>query len=120
MEKACEIYRNAILSNHFHLTIVLNNIGLIHAKMRDYSNAILNYEKALKIYKESLPSNHENLRVCLTNIGSTYVKMGDHLKALPFNEKAREITNKIVSPNEGEGNLNIPSHISILLKAFII
>jgi tetratricopeptide (TPR) repeat protein len=68
LEKAIEILKNTLPSNHPDLATSYNNIGMVYKNMGEYSKALSFLEKALSIFKETLPSNHRNIQIVQKNI----------------------------------------------------
>ena len=71
-EKALEIRKQSLPSNHPDLALSYNNIGAVYYNMGEYSKALSSFEKALEIRKQSLPSNHPDLAKSYNNIGTVY------------------------------------------------
>ncbi|CAF3548300.1 unnamed protein product [Adineta steineri] len=98
-EKALEILRKILPSNHPDLITSYIYIGLVYDNMGEYSKALSFYEQGLEIWKRTLPSNHPYLAASYSSIGSVYYYMGEYSQALSFYEKALEIEQKILPSN---------------------
>ncbi|CAF1648639.1 unnamed protein product [Adineta ricciae] len=98
-EKALEIDKKALPSNHPDLAQSYNNIGAVYYNMAEYSKALSFYEKALGIREKTLPSNHPDLATSYNCIGTVYTNMGEYSKALSFYEKALGIREKTLPSN---------------------
>jgi tetratricopeptide (TPR) repeat protein len=98
-EKALDIYKKTLPSNHPNLAGSYNNIGLVYCNMGEYSKALSYYEKVLEIQQQSFPSNHRNLAASYNNIGAVYYNMGEYSKALSSYEKALEISQQSLPSN---------------------
>ncbi|CAF1322380.1 unnamed protein product [Adineta steineri] len=93
-EKALEIQRRTLPSNHYDLAESLNDISLVYLTMGEYSKALSFQEKAVEIYEKTLPSIHPDLGTSYHNIGAVYDHMEQYWKALSFYKKALEIRQK--------------------------
>jgi CHAT domain-containing protein/Flp pilus assembly protein TadD len=71
----------------------LNNIGLIYAKLGQYSESLDFYQKALKISREIGDLAGEG--TTLTNIGVIYDSLGQYSQALDFFQQALNISREI-------------------------
>ncbi|CAF4264442.1 unnamed protein product, partial [Rotaria sordida] len=69
-ERALEIQKIALPSNHPDLATSYNNIGLVYDNMGEYSNALSSYERSLEIRKIALPPNHPDLASSYLGIGN--------------------------------------------------
>ena len=72
-EKALEIRRKSLPSNHPDLAASYNSIGNVYSKMGEYSKALSSFEKALEISRKALPSNHPDLGCLLQQHLVTYI-----------------------------------------------
>ena len=79
--------------------LYLNQLGLVHIEMGEYSKALLSYEQSLEIDKAALPPNHPDLATSYNNIGSVYMKMHQYSKALSSHERSLEIRKVALPPN---------------------
>ncbi|CAF1511530.1 unnamed protein product, partial [Adineta steineri] len=98
-EKALEILRKILPSNHPDLITSYINIGLVYDNMGEYSKALSYYEQGLEIWKRTLPSNHPYLATLYSNIGNAYHNMGEYSKALSYYKKALDIEQKTLPSN---------------------
>jgi tetratricopeptide (TPR) repeat protein len=98
-EKALNIRRQSLPSNHPDFSKSYIGIGSVHYSMGEYSKALSYYKKAVEIQQQSLPPNHPDLARSYNNIGSVYSNMGEYSKALSSHEKALEIKQQLLSSN---------------------
>ncbi|CAF1456869.1 unnamed protein product [Adineta steineri] len=98
-EKALEIRKKTLPSDHHSLATSYNNIGSVYDHMGEYSKALSYYEKDLEICQKTLPLNHPDLATSYNNIGMVYTKMGEYSKALSSHEKALEIFERTLPSN---------------------
>ena len=68
-----------------------NNIGTVHDKMGDYSQALECHFKSLKIREKVLGFEHPDTAASYNNIGTMYDKMGDYSQALEYYFKSLKI-----------------------------
>jgi tetratricopeptide (TPR) repeat protein len=97
-ERALDINKKTLPSNHFDFAETYNNIGLVYQNIGEYSKALSYHEKALEIRQKSLPPNHPDVAQSYNNIGLVRQNMGDYSKALYYHEKAMEIQQKTLPP----------------------
>jgi len=80
-------------SEHFHKLLILNNIGWIHYKMGNFSEAIEYFEEAVKIVHELGYKDRE--LIYLSNLGEIYERIRNFPLAIHKYEEAIEIAEKI-------------------------
>ncbi|CAF1273341.1 unnamed protein product [Rotaria sp. Silwood1] len=90
-EKALEIQKHSLPSEHPSLATVYDNIGMVYRSLGDYTTALSYCEKALEIRLKSSPLDHISLISAYSNIGMIYESKGDYSNALSFYKKAYEI-----------------------------
>jgi len=71
----------------------LNNLGVAHVEMGDYSKAIEYMQQSLLISREMGDKKSE--ASILNNLGSTYEKLGDLVRAIEFYELAIQINREL-------------------------
>ena len=74
-EKALEIQKHSLPSNHPDLGKSYNNIGSVYSNMGDYPKARSFYERAVEIGQHSLPPNHPHLQEWKRNLDNVKKKM---------------------------------------------
>ncbi len=79
----------------------LNNIGLVHFRLGQYSKSLEFYEKALSIKKKIGDTKGEGYSI--HGIGSVYSSLAEYPKALEYYEKALQIRKK-TGDVRGEGD----------------
>ncbi len=67
-QKAIEIFRDSLPSNHPCFAESYNNIGLLYENMGEYAKARSFFENAVNIGQQSLPSNHPDLKNWRNNL----------------------------------------------------
>ncbi|CAF4171752.1 unnamed protein product, partial [Adineta steineri] len=90
-DKALEILKKTLSSEHPYLATLYSNIGSVFDKIGEYWKALSLHEKALEIYQKTLPSNHPLLATSYNNSGFVYYKMKDYSKALSYLERVLDI-----------------------------
>jgi len=61
-EKALEIRKKTLPSNHPDIAESYNKLASVCYNMKEYSKAFSYYKSALDIWERSLPSNHHHLQ----------------------------------------------------------
>ncbi|CAF1209204.1 unnamed protein product [Adineta steineri] len=101
-DKALEIQKNILPSDHPDLAAPYNNFGLVCIKNGKYPEALLFFEKVLEILRKTLPSDHPGLATAYSNIGSVFNHMTKYLEALSCYNKALDIQEKTLLWNHPE------------------
>jgi tetratricopeptide (TPR) repeat protein len=93
-EKALEIDKETLPSNHPDLAMSYDAIGNAHTDMNDYWTALSFYEEALEIRQQSLSTDHLDLASSYNNIGNVYNNVEEYSKALSYYMKDLAISEK--------------------------
>ncbi|CAF3929655.1 unnamed protein product [Adineta steineri] len=98
-QKALEIQKRILPSNHRDLAVTYDNIGSVYGKLEKHAIALFFHQKALEINEKVLPSNHPDLAINYNNIALIYKSMENYLEAISFLQKARQIQ-EIILPSD--------------------
>ncbi|CAF3592599.1 unnamed protein product [Adineta steineri] len=98
-QKALEIQKRILPSNHRDLAVTYDNIGSVYGKLEKHAIALSFHQKALEINEKVLPSNHPDLAINYNNIALIYKSMENYLEAISFLQKARQIQ-EIILPSD--------------------
>jgi tetratricopeptide (TPR) repeat protein len=100
--KAIDLFKKAenilkmvlIGNNHLQFALLYNNMGLIHQRISDYTQAIYYFEKELEIRREIKSHNLPEISQNLNNLGQIYLQLGGNDKALQYYFQALEVAEK--------------------------
>ena len=70
---------------------ILNNIGDVHRKKGNYSEAISLYNQSLSIFEKYYGKDHPEVADVLNNLGLIFKKEGKYLEASPLFDRAISI-----------------------------
>jgi tetratricopeptide (TPR) repeat protein len=98
-QKALEVYRTTLDTDHPDLATSYNNIGQVYTNMGEYSKALRFYQHSLDIYEKTLPPDHSSLAIPYNNIGLVHRFLGDYAQALVSHEKALNIEERTLPAN---------------------
>ena len=101
LQRALEIQKKILKSNHPHIANSLNNLGSAYCNTRQFKIAENYYQQALQIREEIFESNHPEIANSLNNLGSVYYEKGKLKKAEEYFQRAKNIINN--SPLEING-----------------
>lgn len=91
LQKALEIKKQFLPSDHPLLVTAHNNIGLLYDSMRQYSMAFTHYELALKIQEKIPSANLHMLSTIHNNIGYLHHTMPRSIKTVSFTVRIRNV-----------------------------
>ncbi len=74
-EKAIDIRQKTLPPNHPYLATSYDNMGKVHEKMAEYSNALSFYQRAVDIGECSLPESHSHLQLYKDHLESVKNKL---------------------------------------------
>ncbi len=98
-ERALEIRKEQLGSNHVDVAASYNNLGNVHSETGEFAKAKNYYELALEIQKEQLGSNHVDVATSYDNLGTVYSDTGEFAKATDYHERAVEIRKEQLGSN---------------------
>lgn len=94
-EKALDIQRQILGSEHPVVANSYNNIGEVHSSMGNYAKALEFFQKTLVIQEEKLGTNHPKTSTTYNNIGCLLIRIGQYEKALEYLRKDLQIQENV-------------------------
>lgn len=91
LRESARVFKAALGSEHFAVTIPLNNLAIMYQKTNRYKEAEVLYLECLKIYEKLFGGNHPNYSMVLNNLAIVYQSLGHHEMAEPLYLQCRDI-----------------------------
>lgn len=101
VERACQIATKQLGSDHPVLARCLNELGLIHQRLRDYAHAETEFAESLRIRVAAFGEIHSSVAQSLNNLGRLYEALKQHAKAEPLLLQACEVLESSVGETDG-------------------
>ncbi len=115
--KARDIIVKALGPNHSYAALLTQNVGAVYyQQMRDFDNAIIEYEKAFKIWNK-VGKKHPNLALSYNTLGQLHEEKGDYATALGLFQKS--IAANVLNFNDSLGVSN-PELTDVLNEWFLL
>jgi tetratricopeptide (TPR) repeat protein len=114
-ERAIEIKKNILGSNHPEVAVSLNNLAIILNIIGDFAGARPLFEQALAIREQALPPDHPEVARSLNNLANLLRNIGNFTEAKPLYERALRIREKTFGPDHPEVAITL-NNLAILLK----
>ncbi len=98
-ERALEIRKEQLGSNHVDVAASYNNLGNVYRKTGEFAKAKDYYERALEVRNEQLGSNHVDVATSYNSLGNVYNDTGKFVKAKDYYERALEVRKEQLGSN---------------------
>jgi two-component system, NarL family, sensor kinase len=123
LDKALEYYGYALAihkaaKNEVEAGTTLINIGNIHFRKKDFSQAKLFYMAAMPVFEAGSGSASHYLAMCLNNLSEIYVLTDKYDSALVFSQKALTLRKKIRDYQGTVSSLNMMGRIYSKLRRY--
>ena len=113
-QEILEIRRKLLGENHRLTATAYGNLGLLHARMAEFSEAERLFKKAIEIDRKVLGEQHPDFVIDLNSLASLYRDMGAYAKAEPLYKQALTIRRKIL----GRSHLDTSSSLNSLASLY--
>jgi len=102
LEEARDLYRQVLQAEPRHLQ-ALNNLGVVHLKMKSYQRAVIRFNDALKVKPEYVDAHY--------NLACLYAQNNDTKKSLLYLKNAIDINPEVRQWAEGDDDLKAIAHL---------